>query len=540
MLSRLAGGALAEPLVGARFLATVPAFLRRTVSPARAERIVRERLARREADFLALAARAVYAQPGSPYLKLQRLGGCEYGDLARLVQQEGLEGGLAALYRAGVYLTVEELKGRRPTVRGSVKLEVAPSDLRNPLSKTHLLRRSSGSRGERTTVAVDLEHVRDCAVDTCLTFAARGDYRAWRHAFWTVPGSSAIVQLLHLGCFEARPERCFLQVDPAAPGLHPRYAWSMRALRLVSALCGVRQPRPELAPLDDPLPIARWMAETLRRGQTPHLVSFVSPAVRLCQAAERAGLDLRGGQLTIGGEPTTAARLAVLRGAGLEVMSGYSSTESGGMGASCLASTEPDDLHLLADRVALVQPGQAGPASGLPPLALLATSLRPTSPFVLLNASLGDQGLLAERACGCPLERFGWTTHLHTVRSFEKLTAGGMTFLDSDVIRVLERELPARFGGGPTDYQLVETEGPDGAPRLTLLASPELGPLDEPAVAEAFLSLLAAGSDAERVMALQWRQAKLLRVERRPPLRTATGKILHLHVGSGGGPARAD
>jgi hypothetical protein len=76
--------------------------------------------------------------------------------------------------------------------------------------------------------------------------------------------------------------------------------------------------------------------------------------------------------------------------------------------------------------------------------------------MVLLNLSLGDHARLERRACGCPLERLGWDTHLETIRSFEKLTAAGMNFLDVDVIRVLEEILPARFGGGPTDYQLQE------------------------------------------------------------------------------------
>jgi hypothetical protein len=136
---------------------------------------------------------------------------------------------------------------------------------------------------------------------------------------------------------------------------------------------------------------------------------------------------------------------------------------------------------------------------------------------------------VVRRACGCPLERLGWTTHLHTIRSDEKLTAGGMTFADADVIRVLEEVLPARFGGGPTDYQLLEEEVAGGRPRLRLLANPALGPLDAAAVAEAFLSAVGRGSGAQRVMALQWRQAGLLRVERRPPLATRSGKILHLH-----------
>jgi len=32
---------------------------------------------------------------------------------------------------------------------------------------------------------------------------------------------------------------------------------------------------------------------------------------------------------------------------------------------------------------------------------------------------------------------FGWDTHIHSIRSPEKLTAGGMSFLDTDVVRVI-------------------------------------------------------------------------------------------------------
>ena len=128
------------------------------------------------------------------------------------------------------------------------------------------------------------------------------------------------------------------------------------------------------------------------------------------------------------------------------------------------------------------------------------------------------------------MERVGWASHLHSIRSFEKLTAGGMTFLGSDVIRVLEEELPARFGGGPTHYQLVEDEAADGRPRLRLFVHPTVGPIDSAAVADAFLGAIGGGSGVERVMELQWRQANLLQVERRPPLTNGSGKILHLHL----------
>jgi hypothetical protein len=107
-----------------------------------------------------------------------------------------------------------------------------------------------------------------------------------------------------------------------------------------------------------------------------------------------------------------------------------------------------------------------------------------------------------------------------------------MTFLDTDLIRVLEEVLPARFGGGSTDYQLVETEAENGRPRLRLLAAPSLGALDEKALAETFLGAIAPGGGAERVMGLVWRDAGLLEVERSRPRSTSTGKILHLATAS--------
>jgi hypothetical protein len=105
-----------------------------------------------------------------------------------------------------------------------------------------------------------------------------------------------------------------------------------------------------------------------------------------------------------------------------------------------------------------------------------------------------------------------------------------MTFLDADIVPILESTLPGRFGGGPTDFQLEEVEGGAGQPVLKLRVHPRRGPLDETRVVDAFLDALGAGSDARQVMVLQWREAGIPRVERQPPLQTATGKILHLHV----------
>lgn len=520
---------LDDVAIGARFLWRLPFFLRHPLSLEEARAILRQRLEQREADFLTLARRAIYEHPGSPYRQLLSLAGCEYGDLERLVSKDGVEGTLRVLYRHGVYLTVDEFKGRRPVVRGSATIAVDPARLRNPSSAFHVPARSSGSRSVGTPVLLDLAFVRDCAVDTFLALDARGG-SDWLKADWEVPGGGALFRLLKFASFGAPPVRWFSQLDPAAPGLHPRYRWSVRVMGWGSLLGGVPLPHPLYVPLDDPLPIAHWMGEVLQAGRTPHLFTFASSAVRLCQAAFDAGIDLRRAQFTLAGEPTTPARLAAVRRTGAQGAPRYGSIECGPIAYACLAPEAADDMHLLHDLHALIQPDSDAEGAGLPRRAFLVSSLRPTVPFIMLNVSMGDMGVMLGRACGCHMERLGWTTHLHAIRSYEKLTAAGMTFMDTDIIRVLEEVLPARFGGAPTDYQLVEEESQDGQPRLRLIVHPALGPLNATEVANALLTAIGAGSGVERVMSLVWRDADLLRVERRVPYTTASGKILHLHV----------
>ena len=57
---------------------------------------------------------------------------------------------------------------------------------------------------------------------------------------------------------------------------------------------------------------------------------------------------------------------------------------------------------------------------------------------------------------------------------------------------------------------------------------PKVGPLVEQEVVDLVLKALEQESRGGRVMALNWRKAGLLHVERRAPLTTATGKVLHL------------
>jgi hypothetical protein len=60
------------------------------------------------------------------------MAGCAYADLERMVTQDGVESTLAGLARHGVFLPVDEAKGRRPVIRGSTTFDVAPASLANP------------------------------------------------------------------------------------------------------------------------------------------------------------------------------------------------------------------------------------------------------------------------------------------------------------------------------------------------------------------------------------------------------------------------
>lgn len=513
--------------MGARFLWRLPGFLRRPATIEQARATLSERLVGREADFLRLAERTIFAHVDSPYATLLAHAGCQYGDLERLVRIDGVEGALRTLYRAGVYLTANEMKGRQPVVRGNTAFRLDPGQLRNPTSPIHFMAQSSGTRGARTSYAVDLASIRDQAVDLLLSLEASGITR-FSHAVWGVPGGAALSQLLRFAASGCPPDRWFSQIDPRTARLPSRYRWSARLTRWGSLLAGSPLPTPLYAPPADPREIADWTAERSRAGRPAHIWTFPTSAVALCRYARDRGIDLAGTRFNIGGEPVTAARVAGIREVGAEAVPGYGSSESGMLGYGCLQPNAPDDVHFLTDLHAVIQAGGEALAPGLRPSTLLLTSLRATARLVLLNVSLGDQAVLEDRACACALERLGWTQHLREVRSYEKLTAAGMTFLDVDALRVLEEVLPARFGGAAGDYQLQEDEMEDGRARLRLLVSPAVGPVDRDLVADAFLTSLGQGPGAERVMGLAWREAGFLSVEQRPLEPTPAGKILHL------------
>ncbi len=158
----------------ARLARDLPGFLRSPATLSQGIDLIHQRLATREARFLAMAARSIYAHPKSPYLRLCRMAGCELGDLKSMVAKEGLEGALSQLVRAGVYVTFDEFKGRKLAARGSAQFAFSPEDFDNPHLQPHFEARSGGSRGPGTAVKTALPYIADVAASTAPAFHVHG------------------------------------------------------------------------------------------------------------------------------------------------------------------------------------------------------------------------------------------------------------------------------------------------------------------------------------------------------------------------------
>ena len=136
----------------------------------------------------------------------------------------------------------------------------------------------------------------------------------------------------------------------------------------------------------------------------------------------------------------------------------YAMAEAGRVGWACANPTALDDVHLSRDKLAMIQRERPVASGDATVNAILLTSLVPTSSKIMINVETGDYAVSEQRQCGCPFGELGLDVHLHRIRSYDKLTTEGNNFLGSDLYTLVDEVLPARFGGAPTDYQLVEEE----------------------------------------------------------------------------------
>jgi hypothetical protein len=251
-------------------------------------------------------------------------------------------------------------------------------------------------------------------------------------------------------------------------------------------------------------------------------------AVRIAVAAREADIDLTGVVMTMGGEPLTPAKAQAIAASGARGIPSYHMSEVGAIGRGCPHATDPNDQHFQCDHLGLIQAPRA--VGDIEVQAFLLTTLLPTAKRILLNVEIDDYGTSERSSCGCALEAYGFDRVLRHIRSFGKLTAEGVTLVGSEMEHILESVLPARFGGTPIDYQLMEEEDGAGLTRIVVIVSPRVGMIDESAVIETILGVLRDGSLGTAVGAALVSAAGTLRVRRAEPIVTARGKLLPLHL----------
>jgi hypothetical protein len=500
----------------------------RTPLPSDWESRIRMALDRRESTWLETLNKVVFSQPEHPYRKMFDLAGCTYSDLSQMVGRRGLEFALAELRRGGVWLDHDEFKGTTPIVRSGTEIPATPASFANPLV-WGWFRGSSGASRSSGTVTTNgteqLAHLTGYAALNIEEFQIRErPYVIVRPPLPSIAGLLFCMLYSQAGC---RVGPWFAFGGKVSDSLH------YRALtNYVVALArwhGAPASWPTHLPPDDFSPVARWIAGRRSRGIACTLQAVASTGVRVASAALEHGLDISGTLMFSGGETLTDSKRRVIESAGVAVYPAYWISEIGQIGHSCRHMNAGDSVHVFRDSVAVIGEPKQIPHAEVEVNSLLFTTLSACAPNVFINVEMQDAGILGERRCDCVFSKLGFTQEISDLGSYGKLSGHGMTLVGSDVVRILEHDLPARFGGGPGDYQLLEQEG-SRQTELYLRVSPRVRVESTEAVKSHFLRLLRehhGGALASRV----WEYTGALKVVIAEPLLTRAGKLLPLHLG---------
>jgi hypothetical protein len=349
-----------------------------------------------------------------------------------------------------------------------------------------------------------------------------------------LPDSTGLTTCTHLAGLGSQVDRWFSPMTACLDATHYRLAtWALVA---EARARGKPFPFPEHLPANDFTRVAAWIAKKKDEGQRCAVLSYASPAARVGTAAAAHGFDISGTTFLVGGETLTAAKRAAIEATGAEVFPRYAITEIGMIGGACREMNAGDCVHVFSDGVAVITRRRVAPLSTVEVNSLLFTTLLPYAPHVFLNVEMDDAGVVEPAACGCGFRRLGFAQQIRDISSYGKLTGHGVTLVGTEVVEILEHALPARFGGGPADYQLVEQEG-NGQSRLTLRVARAV-PLGSTAqVRDFFLARIRPLSGGEIASRL-WRDAAALEVLHKDPILTARGKLLPLHLLGGGAGTR--
>ncbi len=501
------------------------------------EKTVLDQLANRERRFLETVRSVIFADARHPYRRMFQLAGCGYEDLKQRVEQDGLEDTLAALHRAGVYLSHDEFKCKKPIVRSGRTIPAAPASFLNPLVSRSYESRSSGSRSAGTVTRHNLQNqlYRECYAHF-LQKEFDLENRILVGVMPILPSAWGLGSCLKAARAGRRIEKWFAAGGTWWDSGHYRAA--TKALMILAAVMGAKVAFPTYLKPDDFSDAAEWIAGKRREGILCWVNGVVSACVRVAAAALDKGFDISGTVFRVGGEALTDAKRRVIESAGAEVFPYYHIHELGPIGQACRQMRDGNRVHIHRDAVAVISYRRTAPLSSTDVDSLLFTSLLPFAPRVLINAEMDDAGIIGPARCDCSYQKMGFVQQVSNIYSYGKLTGQGITLIGGDVVGILEKILPQVFGGAPGDYQLVEEEtGRQTA--IMLRVSPRTGVSTTKEIEERFLKevrKLFGGSLSRR----QWLHSGAVRVVIGEPYATVSGKILPLHlIGDGGGKSHA-
>ncbi len=505
-------------------------FLKETYTSEHCIEIIKKRMEQREENFLEIIKKGIYDNRESPYLKLLEIIDCGFGDIERLVKKIGIEKTLGKLYDSGIYLTYDEFKCRKEVVREGKTFRFKTSDFNNPNCSHHLTTGTGGTTGKSVTAPLDFRYMADTAVYGSFIHDI---FDLWEipNAIWfpVLPGSAGISSMLRNTKIGNPPSKWFSQTDREYLSPLFKNKFHTNGLTYLGRILGTRLPKPEFVELTNAAKIANWTSKMVKEYSGCLIITFMSSAVRICQAARRTGVDISGTKFILGGEPITVSKLKEITSVGAEIIPCYAFAEAGVVGYGCRQSKHIDEVHFFKDLLALIQHKRRIPGHHQPYDAFLFTSILPFAPRILLNVETGDCGTLETRQCGCGFDAVGFGDHVSNIRSFEKITSEGMNVPVSQLTNIVEEILPPIFGGNPTDYQIVETEESGSLTRLNVHVNPELRNINEKQLLETILDRLSEGKK-NNLFSDIFTQVETYQVRRIHPICSGGGKIIPVRL----------
>jgi hypothetical protein len=487
-----------------------------------------DNLYRRETNWLDTLYKTIFSQPSNPYNGMFRLAGCSYQDLAHLVYREGIEKTLSILYREGVYLDHDEFKGLLPIVRFGKEIPSRPESFANPLIAGWFSGESGGSRSAGTmtcTGTKQLVHLSRYATLNAEEFGLREfNYIITRPILPSIAGLLFALLYSRIGC-SVGPWYAF--GGKASNSYHYRLLTGY--IVAMARLNGFQVPFPRHLPRDDFSPVSRWIARQASSStRRCALQAVASTGVRIAASAITENADISGTLFFSGAEALTDGKRRVIESAGAEVFPAYWISEIGQIGHSCKNMNEGNSVHLFEDSVAVIEESKKACFSNSEVNSLIFTTLLSHAPYIFINVEMQDSGKLSEKPCDCVYGKIGFKRQISEITSYGKLTGHGMTLVGTDIVEILEKELPSRFGGNLGDYQLVEQEGSNQT-EVVLRISPRACVKTPEAVKRYFMQQLRrykGGALAWRV----WDHSETVKVIIADPLITKAGKQLPLHL----------